>query len=223
METINGTETVTIGEPPVKKKSKKKWPIVVGIAVAVLIASGAGLWVWHEQPSFCSAICHTPMDMYNKTYDQELGTAGVDKWGNEVENTDSMLAVHHKALGKTCMDCHVPTLSEQVNEGISWITGNYTYPLEEKSLGDLMEARGTDADSFCLNESCHNVTRDSLIEATSHLERNPHVPQHGEVSCGECHKAHRASVNYCSSCHSDADIPQGWISADEEKKLSVAA
>lgn len=208
-------------EAPAKKKGKKKWPIVVGVVVVVLIAAGAGFWVWHEQPSFCNAICHTPMDGYNETYDQPLNTAGVDKWGNEVENTRSMLAVTHKALGKTCMNCHVPTLSEQIGEGIGWVTGNYVFPLEERSLDDLVEARGLeDSDEFCLNEACHNITRDDLIEATSDMKRNPHVAQHGKVACSECHKAHRASVNYCSSCHSDADIPAGWLTAAEAKKLA---
>ena len=47
---------------PAAQKKKKKWPIVVGVVVAVLVVAGAGFWVWHEQPSFCNAICHTPMD-----------------------------------------------------------------------------------------------------------------------------------------------------------------
>ena len=103
------------------KKKGKKWPIVVGVVAVVLIAAGAGFWVWHEQPSFCNAICHTPMDQYNATYDQEPNTAGVDKWGNEVKNTSSMLCVSHKmptdqgGAGATCMSCHIPTMSEQMS------------------------------------------------------------------------------------------------------------
>ena len=38
---------------PAAQKKKKKWPIVVGVVVAVLVVAGAGFWVWHEQPSFC--------------------------------------------------------------------------------------------------------------------------------------------------------------------------
>ena len=74
-------EPVVIGDPAPRTR---KWPIVVGVVVVVLIAAGAGFWVWHEQPSFCAAICHTPMDEYLETYEQEPGTTGVDKWGNEV-------------------------------------------------------------------------------------------------------------------------------------------
>ncbi len=45
-------------------------------------------------------------------------------------------------------------------------------------------------ESFCLNESCHNMTRDELTESTSDMAFNPHVQQHGDIDCGECHKAH---------------------------------
>ena len=216
------------GEPAAQKK-KKKWPIVVGVVVAVLVVAGAGFWVWHEQPSFCNAICHTPMDAYLPTYEAEINQPGVDKWGNEVTNSNAMMAPLHRMVGDgaTCLTCHVPTLSEQIGEGMSWITGNYEvmltqtgqYVVPEKSLEELVAARGIEPDQFCLNESCHNMTRDDLVEATSDMTRNPHVAQHGEVQCSECHKAHRASVNYCSSCHNDADIPDGWITAAEDKAL----
>lgn len=226
-------ETVVEAAP----KKKKKLPIILGVVVVVLIAAGAGFWVWHEQPSFCNAICHTPMDPYNATYDQEYNAAGIDKWGNEVENTRGMLAVSHKMFDTTCMGCHVPTLSEQISEGIAWVMGNYevtenpTYGvvLYETSLEDLTAARGADPDSFCLNEACHAnadgsvMTRDDLIAATADMARNPHVPQHGEIACSECHKAHRASVNYCTQCHSDAEVPAGWISASQAKQLAAQA
>ena len=222
-------ETTAADGAPAPQKKRKKWPIVVGVVVAVLVVAGAGFWVWHEQPSFCNAICHTPMDAYLPTYEAEVDQAGIDKWGNEVSNSRAMMAALHRAEADnaTCLSCHVPTLSEQVSEGISWVTGNYevlhtqaglSVPTE-RTLEELVAARGIEPDQFCLNESCHNMTRDDLINATADMERNPHVAQHGEVACGECHKAHRASVNYCSNCHNDAELPDGWISAAESKKL----
>lgn len=219
---------VSTTEEAAPKKKGKKWPIVVGVVVVVLIAAGAGFWVWHEQPSFCNAICHTPMDPYNQTYDQELGAAGVDKWGNEVANTSAMMAVTHKVskeeggAAATCMSCHVPQISEQVTEGINWVSGNYVYPLEERDTEMLVEARGLEDDQFCLNESCHNLTREDLKAATADMERNPHVGQHGDVACSECHKAHRASVMYCTQCHSDAEVPEGWLTVAEANKLAQA-
>ncbi len=210
---------------PAPKKRKKKLPIILGVVVVVLVAAGDGFWVWHEQPSFCGAICHTPMDEYLETYEQEADTTGVDKYGNEVTNTSAMLCVSHKVseeeggAGATCLSCHIPVLSEQISEGINWISGNYTYPLYERTTSDLTEASGTSADEFCLNESCHNITRDDLIEATSYMTRNVHVAQHGTNECTTCHKGHRASVNYCSSCHSDAEIPDGWLTVAEANVL----
>lgn len=215
---------------PKSSKKKKKRGIITASVVAIIVVLGVGFYVWHEQPSFCNAICHTPMDPYNETYDQELGTAGYDKWGNEVKDTSSMLAVVHKEKNTTCMGCHVPTLSEQVSEGVNWVSGNYVVveqplegneTLEEKSLADLVEARGLEnPDEFCLNEACHNMTRDDLIKETSYMDRNPHSAQHGEITCSDCHKAHRASVNYCAECHTDAEIPDGWLSVSEAKKLN---
>ena len=216
---------------PAAKKGKKKWPIVVGVVVAVLVVAGAGFWVWHEQPSFCNAICHTPMDPYLPTYEAQPGEPATDKWGNELETASGMMAAVHRADESsdiTCMGCHVPTLSEQIGEGMSWITGNYEVMLTqagmhvvpEKSLEDLVAARGIEPDQFCLNEGCHNMTREDLQQATADMKRNPHVQQHGEVSCDQCHKAHRASTNYCAQCHSDADLPEGWITPAEEKKLN---
>ena len=137
---------------PAAQKKKKKWPIVVGVVVAVLVVAGAGFWVWHEQPSFCNAICHTPMDAYLPTYESEINQPGVDKWGNEVSNSNAMLAPLHRAAADnaTCLTCHVPTLSEQIGEGMSWITGSYEVlntqtgqqVVPEKSLEDLVAARG---------------------------------------------------------------------------------
>ncbi len=49
-------------------RAKKKWPIVVGCVAAVLVLAGAGFFVWHQQPSFCNAICHVPMDNYVEGY-----------------------------------------------------------------------------------------------------------------------------------------------------------
>ncbi len=80
-----------------KKKCKKR-TIVIGVVAVVLVAAGVGFWVWHEQPSFCSAICHTPMDSYGETYDQELNTTGTDKWENTVENKRGTLCLTHENL-----------------------------------------------------------------------------------------------------------------------------
>ena len=85
-------------------------------------------------------------------------------------------------------------------------------------------ARGIEPDQFCLNESCHNLTREDLKQATSELgQYNPHQPQHGEQECSSCHKAHRASVNACTQCHSEAEVPEGWLTVAEANKLSTAA
>lgn len=223
------------------KKGKKKWPIVVGVIAVVLVAAGAGFWVWHEQPSFCGAICHTPMDAYLETYE----SGDYDKYGNDLDDTEKMgmMSYLHKVKGEesgnnvTCLSCHTPVIAEQITEGMNWVSGNYVVAgttskgdtiLETRTLEELVAARGAeDEDEFCLNSGCHTnddgsvMTRDDLVELTKDLSstRNPHVAQHGEYSCTQCHKAHSQSVNYCSQCHSDAPIPDGWVTASEQKNL----
>lgn len=216
-----------VGDPTPKKKSKRL-PITIGVIVAIVAVAGAGFWVWHEQPSFCNAICHTPMDAYLPTYESETDQAGIDKYGNEVKNANAMLApVHRQENGDTCLSCHVPTLGEQMSEGGAWITGSYEV-IETKAglqvppeatLDQLVAARGVQPDEFCLNESCHNMTRDQLVEATSDMPFNPHVPNHEVASCGSCHKAHRASVFTCASCHNETELPDGWVTESEAKRL----
>lgn len=214
-------------EVVVPKKKGKRGIIIIAVILVVLGVAGGGFWIWHGQPSFCNAICHTPMDDYNATYDSEVGQATVDKWGNEVKDGSAMLAVTHREANETCLDCHVPTIGEQLSEGLSWVTGDYYFPLSERSLTDLTSARGLSEDEFCLNDGCHHVaqdgtaieTRDDLIEATESYSRNPHQPAHGEISCGECHKAHRASVNYCSQCHGDSPIPSGWLNSKQAQEI----
>lgn len=240
-EAVEETTEATATDAKAKKAKggKKKLPIILGVVVVVIVAAGAGFWVWHEQPSFCNAICHTPMDASYETY----ATGNQDKWGNEITDENAkmaMMAYNHKVTdGTTCLECHVPVISQQINEGIHWVTGSYevegvnkkgqTIPTE-RDLATLAEGAGyEDEEQFCLNDSCHHVTddgtelktRDDLIAATADLSevRNPHKTQHGDVSCSQCHKAHSQSVNYCTQCHSDAPVPEGWLTTSEAKQL----
>lgn len=128
---VSGTDTANSKDFEPKKKKRKKLPIIIGVIALVLIAAGFGFFSWHEQPSFCNAICHTPMDPYNETYDLEAGSSGVDKWGNQVQDTNAMLCVSHKVpvqeggADAKCLTCHVPTIGEQISEGVKWISGDY--------------------------------------------------------------------------------------------------
>ena len=230
------------GDESAKKKKKEKKPrnkktigITVCVIVVVIIAAGAGFWVWHEQPSFCGAICHTPMDEYLATYSAELGEATTDKWGNEVEDSSAMMATLHAASEEDggaeadCLDCHTPVISEQISEGLNWVTGSYIFPLDERDNSDLTEARGSTAEELCLNDECHSdITVDDLVDLTADMgERNPHTDlstlsvSHASVTCTDCHKGHRASVMYCTGCHSDAEVPDGWLTVEEESELTL--
>lgn len=220
------------------RKKPSKAIIASGVVAAVVIVAGLGFWSWHETPGFCSAVCHTPMDGYQETLEATLGEPAVDKYGNTVSDSSAMLAASHATdeIGADCLACHVPTLGEQISEGQHWLTGDYVMvggdsresggALVERDVFDLTKARGLDGDQFCLNESCHDITRDELTELTQKESddpavsiKNPHSWRHGEVACSDCHKAHRASVLTCTECHADMELPSGWISMQEAKQL----
>ena len=216
------------------RRSLHKRGITVAVVACVLVLAGIGLLVWHEQPSFCSAICHTPMDAYGKTYLD----GNVDAYGNELtpEEANSMAGYAHSKYmgGITCMGCHVPVLEEQVTEGVKWVMGDYYIAgynqdgdavLEPRSLADLTEARKVPGEEFCLNDKCHVTTpnREALFEKTKYLESeyNPHSDRHGQIACGTCHKGHTQSINYCTECHESAPVPEGWLTMAQAQDLGI--
>lgn len=198
--------------------------IVAALAALVVVAVlGSAAWTWHEQPGFCSAICHSSMQAYVDTYYAQLGQKASDKWGNEVSDASGMLAAAHRTDGLVCIDCHIPTIPQQVGEVVATVTGNYYSPLTETDLFHLQQARGLPEDQFCLRSGCHDMTREELEAKTSSWSFNPHSSQHGNQDCSSCHKAHRASVYTCTRCHSEAEVPAGWLSWDQAQKLDNTA
>lgn len=197
----------------------KKVQIVCGVVAAVVVLA-IGFNAWHETPGFCVQICHQPMsENYLETLQVDPHDAGVDKWGNDVAESRGMLASIHGNVGKSCMDCHVPSIEEQVTEGLEWIRGDYYNPLSERDLARLVYYRGATQTEFCMNDTCHNYTTDDLTAKTSWMSRNPHSWHHSEYTCSDCHKAHRASVMRCSQCHDDYYLPEGWITWQESQEL----
>lgn len=214
------------------KMPKNKKFTLVGVIVAVIVVAGIGFWTWHNTPGFCNAFCHTPMTNYVDTFNEPAGITGTDKWGNEVSNTNAMLAVSHREADEACLSCHVPAIDQQVGEVIATATGDYYYPLEEASLEVLMQNSGNPAgtgEQFCLASGCHvnaagqPLTKADLTKLTSDMVRNPHSWHHDKYTCSDCHKSHRASVLNCTQCHVDAlaELPDGWVDAQTGKQIEA--
>lgn len=226
-------------EPAPKKKSRKKLAIA-GVIVVALVAIGAGMMVWHEQPGFCSTMCHIEGD-YVDNYMQEQGAPGIDKYGNEVSDTNAMMAVMHRHTNATakpeivCVDCHVPNIAELAHDGLNYVSGNYPMPREERTAQRLMSWDGKPATSFCANENCHvyllgddgQLSYDKLEASTKTRAFNPHEQHHENLSldCTACHKGHRASTIVCTGCHEheNVDLPSGWVTYDESRQILQGA
>lgn len=176
------------------KRKKRRWPIAVGIVAVVVVCAGAGFWVWHEQPSFCNAVCHEPMDNYVEGYYQD----------------DTLMAHAHMQEGVTCLQCHEAKIDQQVAEARSWATKSYR--VDEN--GNLATVNVTADKGDCATSGCHNWS--DVVAATENWGGepgvNPHLSHQGEaIDCSNCHSAHGASNMYCNTCH-DYKVPEGWTS-----------
>lgn len=174
------------------KTARKKWPIVVGVVAVVIVAAGAGFFVWHEQPSFCNAICHSPMDNYVEGYYED----------------ESLCAFEHQVEGVTCLECHEAKIDEQIAEGISWVKGDFV--VDEN--GDIATVGVTADTKMCATPECHDMNE--VIAATENWGGeegvNPHDSHQGTaIDCSNCHGVHKASNMYCNACH-DYETPEGW-------------
>lgn len=134
------TKREEASQPAAKRpmEKRKRLGITLGCIAVVLVVAGAGFMVWHEQPSFCNAICHDPMDPYLPTFEATPGQPATDKWGNEVEDASACWPPCTTRWAKPAMDCHVPQLDEQMTEGAEWVTGNYDSPLGERTSTQLV-------------------------------------------------------------------------------------
>lgn len=192
---------IKMPDPSPQRKSHRKGLVIAAIIIGVVVALTIGFSIWHEQPSFCSAICHTPMGAYVDSY-----------YSND---PGELSAVHEKA-GVTCLDCHEARFSQQATEGMKWISGSYkTNP---DGLLANMDKKTVGTREMCLR--CHGSQWDTIVDSTSSWAGtqtvynpsgtyNPHNNHRGDENCGDCHKAHQSSNLYCVECH-NLTVPNGW-------------
>lgn len=182
-----------------KQAHRRKGLIAAAIVVVIVVAAGAGFWVWHEQPSFCNALCHSPMDKYVESYS---------------EGDPGKLVTQHAAAGDSCLDCHEAELTTQVSEVMAWVSDDY--PMGEDGM--LATGKEFATEEFCARPECHSMT--DIVNATWGFEGNdakynPHSShQDNQLECGDCHKVHEASQLYCAKCH-QLNLPEGWEAASE--------
>ncbi len=182
---------VTPGSAPEQggaPKNRKRLYVTLGIVAVILVIAVVGGLAWHETPGFCNAICHSPMDSYVKGY----------------QSTDETLLItkHSEGSAKlSCLDCHEPTMDQQLKEATSWVSGDFSSKLETRKFATK---------EFCFE--CHS--EEKIIAATVDFGGkkgfNPHDSRHGEMPCYNCHSMHDKSSLFCNNCH-NVPAPKGWV------------
>ncbi len=171
-----------------KYLNKKSLLILALVLLIIGGGSGAALLKASENPAFCGS-CHIIKPYY-------------ESWSGE-----TLLDSKHAAEDITCQECHHHSLSGKMQEGIKFVTGDYTLPLESDN-GDR---------AFCLE--CHSkkgegASWEEIKAATDFEESNPHFSHHGEQNCNLCHKMHEPSTVMCSECHTFKwmdNLDESWI------------
>ncbi|MBB5336303.1 cytochrome c3 family protein [Pectinatus brassicae] len=165
-----------------------KQPKVWGsLCILIIVFCGIGyaaMKTVSARPAFCAS-CHN-MQTYYDTY-----TKG------------HLLAKKHAEAGVTCHDCHEPSLGQQMDEGLKFITGNYKEPLPEYEYSNEQ----------CLK--CHNFD-DVKAKTAKYGKANPHDSTHAKGNqppqCYECHSVHHLqSAKKCNTCHTvDWVLDDSW-------------
>jgi len=139
---------------------RRSWIRVAAVVVVGLVALTTAGLKWHEQPTFCSSVCHSVMAKYVNPY-------------YHGSNLDRI----HEEAGVTCLQCHRQSLFEDLSEVKDYVTNDFTEPLPTAKVPN----------SVCLK--CH-ISWEVLANQTRDLARNPHASPHGEPNCTVCHDVH---------------------------------
>jgi hypothetical protein len=119
-------------------------------------------------------------------------------------NGADLLAQAHAEVDVTCLDCHDPTLQQQLEEGIQVATQDFQAAFAEQEFPK----------ESCL--SCHeHGSYAEIAQRTEELELNPHDSHYGQMECSICHKVHGTSEDYCAPCHGPVATGPGWITATQ--------
>ncbi|SDE97014.1 NapC/NirT family cytochrome c [Sporomusa acidovorans] len=155
----------------IKELNKPQLILLLCLVAIIFMGIGyAGMEKVSANPAFCAS-CHNMRSHYD-TY-----------------TTGNLLAKKHADAKVTCHDCHEPSLEQQTDEGIKYITGNYKDPMPKKDYSK----------DLCLK--CHDYEK-VKSKTASYGKENPHDSEHNDAQeCSTCHSVHHESINQCNTCH----------------------
>jgi hypothetical protein len=179
----------------------KIWRLVICIAPPIFVlgaVGGANLALGHfaENPSACGT-CHLMQSYVDSYYKSNF--------------LDRAHGQSHPAV--KCKDCHSMTLIQQSKQLIVFVTGSYKLPLKQTIQGQEL-CIGCHPDYKILGalRKKPKFVEDPSLSFHLRVEFGRpgcRDPQADLPQCQDCHRAHGARVNYCTTCHYsfDFDVP----------------
>ena len=116
----------------------------------------------------------------------------------------------HAEVDITCLECHEPTIEQQIGEVITFISGDYPPRLQQRKFENEWCFRCHEHES---REAVAALTTDFVYDGVNvnpHTQsvdldnpEDPHGSGDHELDCWRCHIMHRDSpgIDYCFGCH----------------------
>ncbi len=106
--------------------------------------------------------------------------------------------------------------------GLSWAytSGRYAGQNAAASIGEFVSdptpndgSTQTTEDQVRIHQVIDTVTEGMPID--------PHSMKHGDIACESCHSA-TSPTFFCTTCHNDAVVPEGWAIVEDGAHANVA-
>jgi nitrate/TMAO reductase-like tetraheme cytochrome c subunit len=166
-------------QPPLPPSRRRRWPVLIGIAVLVLIVLGVGGFftasALEEHDTFCIS-CHTVPEVtyYNRAY---ISLDSPNQPVNDLATAHYLLSKEHGKPDFACINCHrgdsslgqrISTLALGGRDALIYVTGRENPAIEKTNTYE-----GWLPNAACV--SCHTDTLLTLKGLNNHF--HTHLPQ----------------------------------------------
>jgi len=123
------------------------------------------------------------------------------------------ISVNHALELIPCLACH-----ENKDSILSKVHANYASAKPATALKETSVSYPTNKTYNCYSK-CHSLAE---LKEKNTQKRDPHDNHNLNQNCNVCHKLNEPSVLWCSQCHAELVIPEGWLTYKEWNDLKKA-